>query len=148
MEGYARKRIFNGCEVRIENSITRVTVLHHEDSCSRTVNPSDGIFNSHQTTIINSFFTHIIADLTRQEKLTKHDKTNKMSVRTATTQISLGILPVWSQSSLCTQWAAKDPSFLHADSKDLSDWADAQADLNLCWPHTHFVGFVMSWLKC
>ena len=27
-----------------------------------------------------------------------------------------------------------------------SDWADAQADLRLCWAHSHFVGFVMSWL--
>ena len=26
------------------------------------------------------------------------------------------------------------------------DWADAQADLSLRWVHTHFVGFVMSWL--
>ena len=24
--------------------------------------------------------------------------------------------------------------------------ADAQADLSLRWAHTHFVGFVMSWL--
>ena len=41
-------RIFNGCEVRIENSITRVTVWHNE-SClaewSRTVIPSDRVFN-------------------------------------------------------------------------------------------------------
>ena len=34
------------------------------------------------------------------------------------TQISLGIRPVWSESSLCTQWVAKDPSFLHADSEN------------------------------
>ena len=27
-----------------------------------------------------------------------------------------------------------------------SDWADAQADLILRWAHTHFVGFVLSWL--
>ena len=27
-----------------------------------------------------------------------------------------------------------------------SDWVDAQADRNLRWAHTHFVGFVMSWL--
>ena len=27
------------------------------------------------------------------------------------------------------------------------DWVDAQADLSLCWAHTHFVGFVVSWLK-
>ena len=30
-----------------------------------------------------------------------HDKTNKMSVRPAKTQISLGIHPVWSESSVC-----------------------------------------------
>ena len=38
--------------------------------------------------------------------------------RPAKTQISLGICSVWSESSLCTQWVAKDPSFLHADSED------------------------------
>ena len=45
----------------------------------------------------------------------RHDKPNKMSVRPAKTQISLGIRPVWSESSLCAQWWAKAPSFLHAD---------------------------------
>ena len=48
----------------------------------------------------------------------RHDKTNKMSVRPAKTQISLGIRPVWSESSLCAQSVAKDPSFLHTDSED------------------------------
>ena len=48
----------------------------------------------------------------------RHDKTNKMSVRPAKTQISLGICPVRSESSLCAQWVGKDPSFLHADSED------------------------------
>ena len=48
----------------------------------------------------------------------RHYKTNKMSVRPAKTQISLGIRPVWSESSLCAQWVAKDPRFLHADSED------------------------------
>ena len=48
----------------------------------------------------------------------RHDKTNKMSVRPAKTQISLGIRPIWSESSLCAQYVAKDPSFLHADSED------------------------------
>ena len=41
-----------------------------------------------------------------------------MSVCPAKTQISLGIRPVWSESSLCAQWVAKDPRFLHADSED------------------------------
>ena len=39
-------------------------------------------------------------------------------MRPAKTQISLGIRPVWSESSLCAQWVAKDSSFLHADSED------------------------------
>ena len=73
-----------------------------------------------------------------------HDKTNKMTVHLAKTQISLGICPVWSESSLCTQWVAKDPSFLHANSEYWLHWVDAQADLSLCWAHNHFVGFVMS----
>ena len=39
-------------------------------------------------------------------------------MRPAKTQISLGIHLVWSESSLCAQWAAKDPRFLHVDSED------------------------------
>ena len=39
-------------------------------------------------------------------------------MRPAKTQISLGIHPVWFEPSLCIQWVAKDPSFLHADSED------------------------------
>ena len=74
-------------------------------------------------------------------------KPTKWHVRPAKTQISLGIRPVWSESSLCAQCIAKDPSFLHADSEDWSDWADAQADLSLRWGHSHFVGFVMRQLK-
>ena len=70
-------------------------------------------------------------------------KPTKWHVRPAKTHISLGICPVWSESSLCAQWVAKNPRFLHADSEDWSDWADAQADLSLRWAHTHFVGFVM-----
>ena len=73
----------------------------------------------------------------------QHDKTNKMTVtvRPAKTRISLGIHPVWSETSLCAQWVAKDPSFLHADSEDWSDWADAQVDLSLHWMHIPFCWF-------
>ena len=73
-----------------------------------------------------------------------HDKTNKLSVRPGKTQISLGICPVWSESSLCTQWVAKDPSFLYVDNKD-SDQTGRMP--RLIWVFTgcicHFVGFVM-----
>ena len=72
-----------------------------------------------------------------------HDKTNKLTVHPVKTQISLGIRPVWSESSPCTQWVAKDPSFLHTDSKDWSDWADAQADPIFAGGTCHIVGLVM-----
>ena len=42
----------------------------------------------------------------------------KMTVRPAKTQISPGIRTVSSESSLCAQWVAKDPCFLHADNED------------------------------
>ena len=51
------------------------------------------------------------------------------------------------QSSLCAQWVALDPRFLHADSEDSSDWADAQADLSLHWGHRGFCWFVVQGLK-
>ena len=47
-----------------------------------------------------------------------HDKTKKTAVQPAKTQISLGFRHVWSEASLCAQWVAKGPSFLHADSED------------------------------
>ena len=40
------------------------------------------------------------------------DKTNKVTVRPAKTQVRL--IRVFA----CAQWIAKDPSFLHADSED------------------------------
>ena len=45
-------------------------------------------------------------------------KPTKWPVCPAKTQISLGIRLVWSESSLCAEWVAKDPRFLHADSED------------------------------
>ena len=64
-----------------------------------------------------------------------------MTVRPAKTQITLGIRQVWSASSLYAQWVAKDPRFLHADSEDWSDWADAQADLSRRRAHMPFCWF-------
>ena len=58
-------------------------------------------------------------------------KTNKMSVRPAKT------IRVFA----CAQWVAKDPSFLHADSEEWSDWADAQIDLSLRWADMPYCWF-------
>ena len=74
-------------------------------------------------------------------------KPTKWHVRPAKTQISLGICPVWSVS-LLSAWRKLGSWATHwAHSKDWSDWADAQADQSLHWPHRHFVGFVMRWLE-
>ena len=73
-----------------------------------------------------------------------NDKTNKMTMRPAKTQIGLGIRPVWSESLLCAQWVAKDPSFLHADSEDYDQTGRMP---RLIWFFAgrtyHFVGFIM-----
>ena len=69
-------------------------------------------------------------------------KLTKRHVRPAKPQISLGSRPVWSESLLCAQWVAKDPSFLHAESED-SDQTGQM--LRLIWVFAgrscHFVGF-------
>ena len=80
----------------------------------------------------------------------RHDKTSKMAVLRVKTQISLGVRPVWSESSLsarrnlgplATHWA-------HSAQRRLwFDWADTQADVSLRWAHTYFIGFDMLWLK-
>ena len=58
-----------------------------------------------------------------------------------------GHLPSLISLRCALKWVSEDPSFRYADIEDWSDWADAQADLSLCWTHSHFVGFVMLWLK-
>ena len=47
----------------------------------------------------------------------------------AKTQISLGICPVWSGSSLSTWRSLESLPILIAHSQDWTDWMDAQADL-------------------
>ena len=53
------------------------------------------------------------------------------------------------QSSLCAQWVAKDPTFLHVDSED-SDQTKQMLRLIRVFAgyKAHFVGFVMRRLKC
>ena len=62
---------------------------------------------------------HACQEMSHQTNEPRHDKTNKMSVRPAKTQISLGIRPVWSESSLsawrnlvslATHWAHSEDS--------------------------------------
>ena len=52
------------------------------------------------------------------ENNSNHLMTNPTKWMCTQRQISLGIRPVWSETSLFAQWVAKDPSYRHADSKD------------------------------
>ena len=71
-------------------------------------------------------------------------KPTKWPVHQETTQVSLGILPVWPEPSLCALRIAKDLRLLHADSED-SDQTGRMP--RLVWVFAgrivHFVGFVM-----
>ena len=76
----------------------------------------------------------------------QHAKTNKMSVRPAKTQISLGICPVWSEASLLA-WKKLGSLATHCVHSEDSDQTSRMP--RLIWVfagHTHFVRFVMSWL--
>ena len=73
-------------------------------------------------------------------------KPTKEHVRPVKAQISLGICPVWSESSLAasrklgslaTHWAPREDSHQ----------TGAHADQSLRWAHSPFVGFVMLRLK-
>ena len=69
-----------------------------------------------------------------------HDKTNKMACAPSEDSDQPGhppsLIRVFAVRSI-----AKDPSYLHADSEDWSEWVDAQADLNLRWTNMQFCRF-------
>ena len=64
----------------------------------------------------------------------------QVTVRPAKTQISLDIRPVWSESSLCTKWVAKDPSFFMRTATTLirlggcPGWSESSLGAHsFCW---------------
>ena len=61
----------------------------------------------------------------------RYDKTNKVTVRPA----KIRVFAVRMKKA----WVLSYP--LSAQRRLWSGWADAQADLSLCWAHSHFVGF-------
>ena len=70
------------------------------------------------------------------------------NVRSAKTQISLVIRPVWSESSQCASCVAKGPRFLHPDSEDSDQTGWMLRLISVFAGRTcHFVGFVMLWLE-
>ena len=94
-----------------------------------------------------NFYGTILSPNINKWATTRQNQHN--DVRQAKSQIILCIHTVWSESSLCAQWVANDPSFLHADSED-SDQTGRMP--RLIWVFAgrtcHLVGFVMRRLKC
>ena len=76
--------------------------------------------------------------------MSRLNKTNKMTVHPAKTPISLGICPVWSESSL-SAWRKLGSLATHlAHSEDSDQTGRMPRLICLRWAHTHFVGFVVS----
>ena len=73
-----------------------------------------------------------------------HDKTNKMTYVPSEDSNQPGhppnLIRVFTVR-MKKPWVLSYP--LSAQRRLLSDWVDTQADLSLCWVHSHFVGFVM-----
>ena len=84
-------------------------------------------------------YWHVNETFIKKTRLFKHYFTWQNqpndNVRPVKTQISLGICPVWSESSLST-WRNLGSLATHwAHSKDWPDWVVAQVDLRLRWAH-------------
>ena len=147
--------------MKTENSPSYVWSIHKNPKCTaiRQVNVAKHALSSK---VFSPLFTqawkllpgYLLFLLSIYEP--QHVKTNIMTVRPAKTQISLGIRPDWSESSLCAHWVAKDPSFLHADSEDSDQtgrmprliWVFAGAH-SFCW-YCHVVAHILdsqsSWM--
>ena len=70
-----------------------------------------------------------------------HDETNKWPVRPAKTQLSLGIRPVWSESSLGA-WRNLGALASHLAHSEDSDQSGRMPRLiSLCWAHMSFCWF-------
>ena len=71
----------------------------------------------------------------------QYDKTNKMTCAPSEDLDQPRHLPSLTRVFAGAHWVAKDSRFLHADSKDWSDCAVAQADPSLLWAHRSFYWF-------
>ena len=75
-----------------------------------------------------------------------HDKTNKMTVRAAKTQISLGIRPVWSESSL-SAWRKLGSLATHWAHSEYPGWSELSLGAHsFCW-FCHVVAHVVSFAR-
>ena len=84
-----------------------------------------------------SLFAHTITE-------PRHDKTNKVSVRPAKIQISLGIRPVWSESSL-SAWRKLGSLAIHWVHSEDSDQTGRMPRLIWVFAGSTHILLVLSW---
>ena len=137
----AHEKFTSACECAVQS----VVVWHSKDGLGLKRLLMDFKDWSHRTGLslcrTLQFFCKVYCASTHLSHLMT--KPTKWHVCPAKTQISLGMRPVWSETSL-SAWRKLGSLATHwAHSEDWSDWADAQTDLSLHWAHSHFVGFVM-----
>ena len=91
--------------------------------------------------------TYLVIQTWRIIKWATTWQNQQSDVRPAKTQISLGIRPVWSESSL-SAWRKLRSLAIHSAHSEESDQTGRMLRL-IClrWAHTHFVSFVLTWLK-
>ena len=127
---WCQANVFTWCSEK------RIQKLNKQPQSQAVANPSDTKREEGEKTKLR--LNH------EQTNEQRHDKTNKVTVRPANTQINLGICRVFAVR-MKKAWVLSYP--LSAQRRHWSDWADAEADLSLRGVHSHFVGFVMSRLK-
>ena len=136
------------CKLKIPS--LRISVRHHEAQPNSY--PNDGIFNPHPTTLKDSYIYFFFFFFLSWEYCAiwlvgsksipfepPHDKTNKRACAPSGDLDQpghpLSLIRDFAVR-MKTDWVLSYP--LRAQWRLWSDWADAQADLSLCWAHMPF----------
>ena len=103
----------------------------------------------HKTTCTNGLskdhFAELSISLCQKAFEPRHHKTNKLSVRPAKTQISLGIRPVWSESSLSAWWNLGSLATHWVHSEDSDQTGRMLGAHSFCWI-CHVIAHLLVWV--
>ena len=126
----------------VHNFLLKSAVYEVGDCCYENDCPSHAAYrpSNNCSSGAGMFGTDLLLSWNQNEL--PHVKTNKVACAPSEDSDQPGHRPVWSESLLCIQWVAKNPSFLYADSED----ADRTGRMpRLIWVFggrtCHFVGF-------
>ena len=128
--------MYHGCSMCIEKPVFHVSVRHHSRP-ARIVMPDnyphDRFFNMSPTAILESNNPAIKWVRAWQNQHNDLCPQRKLRSAWASAQSDQSSLSPWRNlASLATHWVHRE---------DWSNWADAQADLSLCWTHRSYCWF-------